>query len=118
MPITYTCANTISPDGRTDMCDVTTVPGSVAIFDPDPTGPSYSITSVPMTDFMPGAYTFEITGTSEHDTKIATLVLTLDDLCISPTLTAFTDVSGEEYLYTGSSPLYFYDFPAFIVTPS
>ena len=84
--ITYTCANTNSPDGRTDMCDVTTVPGSVALFDPDPTGPSYSITSATPTDFMPGAYTFEITGTSEHDTKVGTFTLTLDDLCISPTL--------------------------------
>ena len=86
--IAYTCANTNSPDGRSDMCDVTTVPGSVAIFDPDPTGPSYSITSVPMTDFMPGAYTFEITGTSTHDTKVATFTLTLVDLCLTPTIHA------------------------------
>ena len=82
--IAYTCANTISPDGRTDMCDVTTGSGSVALFDPDPAGPSYSITSVPMTDFMPGTYTFEITGTSEHDTKIATFTLTLEELYTFP----------------------------------
>ena len=42
---------------------------------------------------MPGTYTFEITGASTHDTKVATFYLTLYDLCDSPILTAFTDVN-------------------------
>ena len=42
---------------------------------------------------MPGTYTFEITGTSAHDTKVATFNLILYDLCDSLILTAFTDVN-------------------------
>ena len=98
------------------MCDVTTVPGSVALFDPDPTGPSYSITSATPTDFMPGTYTFEITGTSEHDTKIATFYLTLYDFC-PPILTAFTDVTELSQYYDTMSP-YSYVFPVFTYAPT
>ena len=66
---------------------------------------------------MPGTYTFEITGTSEHDTKVATFTLTLDDLCASPILTAFTDVT-ELSQYHDTMPSYSYDFPVFTFAPT
>ena len=66
------------------MCDVTTVPGSFASFDPATL--SYTISTIDADDFVPGVYTFEITGTSEHDTQTTTFTLTLINPCFTSTL--------------------------------
>ena len=66
---------------------------------------------------MPGTYTFEITGTSEHDTKVANFYLTLTDLCASPILTAFTDVNELSQYYDTMAP-YSYVFPVFTYAPT
>ena len=78
----YSCSVTFGL--RTDLCSQTdgTTHG---VFDPI-TG-NYEFYSIDMANYLPGAYTFEITGTVGTKSTKATFVMTLVDPCPTTVLT-------------------------------
>ena len=79
---TYTCS--VTAGSRLDLCAI--ADGSThGVFDPI-TG-NYQFYSIDMAKYLPGQYTFEITGTVGTKSAFATFVMTLVDPCPTTTLT-------------------------------
>ena len=81
-PFTYSCVVTIG--SRIDLCSKTD--GSTnGIFD-TATG-NYQFYSIDMANYLPGTYTFKITGTVGNKSAFATFIMTLADPCPTTVLT-------------------------------
>ena len=78
----YSCAMTSGL--RTDLCSLSDV-STHGVFDPI-TG-NFEFYSIDMANYLPGAYTFEITGTVGTKSATATFVMTLIDPCPTTILT-------------------------------
>ena len=79
---TYSCS--VTAGSRLDLCAI--ADGSThGVFD-HITG-NYQFYSIDMTNYLPGQYTFEITGTVGTKSASATFVMTLVDPCPTTTLT-------------------------------
>ena len=81
---TYSCVMTSGPGGVPDLCALTDG-DSHGVFDPI-TG-NYEFYSIDMATYIPGSYTFEITGTVGNKSASATFVMTLVDPCPTTVLT-------------------------------
>ena len=81
-PFVYTCAMTAG--SRMDLCAINDGDTS-AVFD-QLTG-NYEFYSIDKANYLPGQYTFEITGTVGTKSAKATFVMTLVDPCPTTTLT-------------------------------
>ena len=80
----YSCVMTAGPAGMPDLCALTDG-DSHGVFDPI-TG-NYEFYSIDMANYVPGQYTFEITGTVGDKSATSTFVMTLVDPCSTTVLT-------------------------------
>jgi len=79
---TYSCS--VTAGTRLDLCAI--ADGSThGVF--DPISGNYQFYSIDMANYLPGQYTFEITGTVGTKSASATFVMTLVDPCPTTTLT-------------------------------
>ena len=74
----------MTSNSRNDLCSLTDGDTS-GVFD-QVTG-NYDFYSIDMANYLPGQYTFEITGTVGTKSASATFVMTLVDPCPTATLT-------------------------------
>ena len=80
----YSCVMTAGPAGMPDLCALTDG-DSHGVFDPI-TG-NYEFYSIDMANYVPGQYTFEITGTVGDKSATSTFVMTLVNPCSTTVLT-------------------------------
>jgi len=100
-PFTYSCAMISGPAGVPDLCALTDG-DSHGVFDPI-TG-NYEFYSIDMAKYLPGQYTFEITGTVGDKSDTATFVMTLVDPCPTTVLSIIDPDPFEDQTYILRNP--------------
>ena len=98
---TYSCLMTDGPVGVPDLCALTDG-DSHGVF--DPISGNYEFYSIDMAKYIPGSYTFEITGTVGDKSASATFVMTLVDPCPTTVLTINDPDPFEDKTYNLRDP--------------